>query len=187
MRISIEEYKKIVSKGNLNNKNPQRQLQGKINHELGQNFETQIENICEIYKLSKLAIIEKTPEPLKVLKHLDGGHFDAIFVKSAQPDFKGTLNGGRTIVFDAKFTETDRIRYQVLSDFQRQTLNQYAEFGAMSFVLVGFLNGNMYKIDINTWNNMKEIFGRKCITQEELDKGNFRVKKNKKGVMDFLN
>ena len=36
-----------------------------------------------------------------------------------------TYSGGRTVVFDAKFTEKDRITYQALSDFQRETLLNY--------------------------------------------------------------
>lgn len=185
MGISVEEYRKIIlNDGEV--KNTKRQLQGKINHELGKNFENHIETICEIYKMNKIAIIEKTPEPLKVLKHMENGHFDAIFTTSAQPDFKGTIYGGKTIVFDAKFTEADRVRYQILSDYQREILEKYKEFGAMAFILVGFMNGSIYKIDIEVWNKMKEIFGRKYIMQEELENDLYKIK-NKNGMIDFLN
>ena len=169
-----------------NVKNPQRQLQGKMNHMFGQNFEAQIEAICEVYKMEKLAIIEKTPEPMKILKHIDNGHFESIFTKSAQPDFKGTVKGGRTVVFDAKFTEKDRITYQALSDFQREALLAYSKLGAISFVLVGFMNGSMYTVPIDEWSTMKEHFGRKYIKQEELEQLNFRTKRSKNGVIDFL-
>lgn len=187
MGISIEEYKSIVLKENGGKiKNPQRQLQGKINHTFGQNFETQIETICEVYKMEKLAIIEKTPEPMKILKHIENGHFETIFTKSAQPDFKGIVKGGRTVVFDAKFTEKDRITYQALSDFQREALLSYSKLGAISFVLVGFMDGRMYTVPIDEWSMMKERFGRKYIKQEELQEMNFQVKKSKNGVIDFL-
>lgn len=187
MGISIEEYKKMVLKENpLNLKNPSRQLQGKINRQLGQNFEEQIETIAEIYRLQKLAIIEKTPEPMKILKHIEKGRFEAVFEKSAQPDFKGVLKGGRTVVFDAKFTESSRITYQVLSSHQRQILAEYDELGAIAFVLVGFSDGNMYKVDIKTWINMKEIFGHKHIKQEQLEQSHLRAQKAKNGIIDFL-
>ena len=94
--------------------------------------------------------------------------------------------GGRTVVFDAKFTEADRITYGVLSDFQREALIKYSTLGAISFVLVGFVNGRIYKIDINTWVNMKEQFGRKYIKQEELEELKFGANKNKNGIVDFL-
>ena len=185
MGISLEEYKKIVSK-NSENKNPIRQLQGKINKEWGQNFEEQIELICKVYEQNKIAKIEKTPEPMKILKHIENGHFETVFTKAAQPDFKGTIKGGITVVFDAKFTESDRIKFQALSDYQRETLLVYSELGAIAFVLVGFFDGSIYKIDINTWSNMKQIFGRKYIKKDELEQMNLKASKSSNGSVDFL-
>jgi len=184
MGISIEDYKNLIATGE--NKNVKRQMQGRRNHGLGKNFELQIENICQVYEMGKLAKIEKTPEPLRVLQHIENGHFDSIFTKSAQPDFKGTIKGGKTVVFDAKFTESDKITYQALSDYQRETLLQYDELGAKAFVLVGFSNGAIYNIDIKIWCNMKEIFGRKSIKQNELEDMNLKSKVTKGGVVDFL-
>lgn len=188
MGMSIEEYKKIMIRDcGCKPKKVERQLQGAINRGLGKNFEEQVEMICETYKTNKMAIIEKTPEPMSILKHIENGHFETVFTKCAQPDFKGTLKGGRTIVFDAKFTESDRITYQALSDHQRQTLLEYDELGAMAFVLVGFIDGAIYKIDIHDWANMKETFGRKYIKQEELDKMSCKITRGKNGIIDFLN
>ena len=183
MGISIEEYKKMIKP---DKKNPKRQIQGSINHLLGESFENRISDICKYYEIEGIAKIEKTPEPMKVLKHVENGHFEAIFTKSAQPDFKGCKKGGQTIVFDAKFTESDRIRYPVLSDNQRETLVNYKDLGADSFVLVGFSDSKIYKIGIDKWNNMKEEFGRKYILQQELEDKGFEVKKNKKGIIDFI-
>ena len=195
MGISVKEYRELIKKQNETQNrgkavhDPNRQLQGKINRELGKNFEDTVDTICQIYEMNGLARIEKTPEPMKVLKYLDGGRFETVFEKSAQPDFKGTVKGGRTVVFDAKFTESDRIRYQVLSEHQRKALLKYSELGAISFILVGFLNGKIYKIDINEWEQMKQDFGRLYITQSELDGLNNKeiTSRNKNGVVDFLN
>lgn len=185
MGMSIEEYKKLIQNESYG-KNPRRQLQGRANREYGKNFEEEVETICNVYEINNLARIEKTPEPMKILKHIDNGHFETVFEKSAQPDFKGTIKGGRTVVFDAKFTGSDKIRYQVLSDFQRETLLKYHSLGAVSFVLVGFVDGKVYKIDIDTWNNMKEKFGRMYIKQEELEELGFKSPKTKNGITDFL-
>lgn len=172
--------------GNNNvGKKANRQLAGRVSHGIGENFEFEIENICSIYETKGLAKIEKTPEPMKVLRHLDGATFEAVFTKAAQPDFKGTIKGGRTVVFDAKYTEADRITYQVLSDFQRETLLKYKELGAIAFILVGFSDGAIYRIDIDTWASMKENFGRKYLKQTELDEMSLRVKEIK-GLIDFL-
>ena len=182
MGISIEEYRKLTKQ---EGKNPLRQIQGSINHLLGEN-ENRITEICKYYELNDIAKIEKTPEPMKILKHVDNGHFEAIFTKAAQPDFKGCKKGGQTIVFDAKFTESDRIRYQVLSDYQKETLLNYQKMGADSFILVGFADGTIYKVGIDKWNNMKQEFGRKYILQQELDEIGLEVKKNKNGIIDFI-
>ena len=194
MGISIEEYKELLQKqsGKVNRgkeiHDPNRQFQGKMNRELGKIFENTVETICQVYEMNGLARIEKTPEPMKVLKYIDSGRFEAVFEKSAQPDFKGIIKGGRMVVFDAKFTEADRIRYQALSDYQRNALLKYAELGAIAFILVGFSNGKIYKININEWINMKQDFGRLYIKQTELDELNHEaVTSSKKGIVDFLN
>lgn len=184
MGVSIEEYKKMIG-SNYSIKKPNRQLAGRISHGIGENFETEVENICSIYESKKLAKIEKTPEPMKVLRHIEDARFEAVFTKAAQPDFKGTIKGGKTVVFDAKYTESDRITYQVLSDFQRETLLKYKELGAIAFILVGFSDGAIYRIDIDTWASMKENFGRKHLKQTELEEMSLRVKETK-GIMDFL-
>ena len=183
--MKIEEYRKLISENE--NKETKYQLRGKKNHDLGKNFEDKIETICQAYEINSLAKIEKTPEPMKILKHIENGHFETIFTKSAQPDFKGTLKGGKTVVFDAKFTELDKISYGVLSEFQKDTLLSYKKMGAEAFVLVGFISGNIYKIDIDVWNNMKEKFGRKYIKEQELEELNFKTQKDKNGIEIFYN
>lgn len=185
MGISISEYKKMI--GQDTKKDYKRQLQGRINHEIGEDFENRISAICEYYEQLGLARIEKTPEPMKILKHIDNGHFETVFTKMAQPDFKGCIKGGRTVVFDAKYTTSNRITYQVLSEHQREALLIYNNLGAMSFIIVGFATGDIYKIEIDTWSKMQQIFGRKYMLQSELDEMGFKVRKDKKGVLDIFN
>lgn len=190
MGISIEEYRKMLikqnEKGVKNTSNPTKYLLGRHIRELGKEFEQRVQAICEIYELNNLARIEKTPEPMKILKHLENGKFETVFEKAAQPDFKGVIKGGRCVVFDAKFTESEKITFRILSDYQRKVLLKYDELGAIAFVLVGFINGAIYNIDIHTWEHMKEKFGRYYIKQEELEKSNFRAITLKNGLVDFL-
>ena len=63
---------------------------------------------------------------------------------------------------------------------------EYDELGAMAFILVGFVDGSIYKVDINDWANMKETFGRKYIKQEELEEIACKVTRGKNGIRDFL-
>ena len=46
--MSIEEYKKLVKVPIK--KNPKRQLQGKINRLLGENFENRVTDVCDYYE-----------------------------------------------------------------------------------------------------------------------------------------
>jgi recombination protein U len=186
MGISVEEYRRMVLGENSEKKNPKRQVQGRTNRGMGKSFEEEVEFICDLYEKNGLAKIEKTPEPMKILKHIDKSRFEAVFEKAAQPDFKGALKGGRAVVFDAKFTTSDRIRFQALSDYQRETLQKYDEFGAIAFILVGFSDGGIYKISIRTWNDMISEFGRMYIKQEELETLKLRAKTDRNGLVDFL-
>ena len=76
------------------------------------------------YARMNVAYIEKTPEPMKPLgKPNRSGQFLACYTKQGQPDFKGTITGGRSVVFEAKQTDTDRITYDRLTDKQIEVMS----------------------------------------------------------------
>ena len=85
-------------------KDPKRQLLGKIARQKGQYFEQRLDSTFDYYRERGYAEIEKTPEPMKVIKPEGNGRFLACYTKKAQVDYKGTLKGGRTVLFEAKFT-----------------------------------------------------------------------------------
>ena len=90
-------------------------LRGKQNRAAGALFEQMIDAACRYYRQAGIAEIEKTPEAMKPLGHQNGkGQFLACYVKKAQPDFKGTLKGGCSIVFEAKITSADKIQQSVV-------------------------------------------------------------------------
>lgn len=90
-------------------KDPKRQLLGKIAKARGKQFESRIDDSFAYYAQKGFAIIEKTPEPMHPTKNLGNGKFIAYYEKQAQPDYKGTIKGGRTVMFEAKFTAADRM------------------------------------------------------------------------------
>ena len=138
-----------------------RVMQGKRSKAVGEHFERMIETSCEYYKFMGMATIKKTPEPMKPIKDLGNGRFVAYFEKRAQPDFKGTLRGGRAILFDAKHTDSDRIERKAVSEEQEKEFDINAIMGAECFVLVSFGFREFYKIPWDIFKNMKELFGRK--------------------------
>lgn len=153
-----------------NNSLTAKDLQSLINarsRQSGAAFEELVNRSCDYYEEQGLAKIEKTPEPMKVLANLGGGFFKAVFTKQAQPDYKGTLRGGKAIVFEAKHTDTDRIKRSVITEEQEKCLNAYEKIGACCFVLVSFRLQKFYMLPWKIFRDMKQYFGRQYIHRDD--------------------
>ena len=169
-------------------KNPKRQLQGKINRDIGDAFEQYIIAACEAYKLQKLARVEKTPEPFKVIgskKQNEYGIwvFEGYFTAPAQPDFQGTLRGGRSIVFEAKTSQTDRIDRSDVTANQEDALEWHSSLGALAYVYVSIGLKAFYRVPWETWRDMKQIYGRKHLKLADLEP--FRLKEHNGVILLF--
>lgn len=152
----------------------ERSIRGRQSRAAGDYFEQLIDSSLRWYETMGVAFIEKTPEPMRPLKKPDRmGRFLACYTKQAQPDFKGTITGGRSVVFEAKHTDSDRITYDRLSEEQLDALAKHHKLGAATFVLVSFGLQDFYRIPWETWRDMKQIYGRKYIRPDELE--DFRV------------
>lgn len=150
--------------------NIERSRKGLQSRWAGEHFEQMIEASLIWYEQKGVACVEKTPEPMKPLRPPNRqGQFLACYVKAAQPDFKGTITGGRSVVFEAKHTDGDRIEYGRLSDEQVEKLSTHYKLGAAAFVLVSFGLQEFYRIPWEIFRDMKEIYGRKYIKQSELE------------------
>ena len=146
-------------------------IQGKRNRALGLKFEDIINEACEHYRTMGLAYIEKTPEPMKVIGVINRklGHFIAVFEKAAQPDFKGTMaGGGRSVCFDAKHTETDRIKQDAVTEKQWEALDIHEAMGALCFIIV-CLDDKYYRVPWDKWKTMKEDCGHKYMNAADLN------------------
>ena len=78
------------------------QYHASMSNNRGHDFEEAIRQACLLYANQGRAKVEKTPEPFRVLEKREGGIFVGRFTAHAQPDFQGTLDGGRSIIFEAK-------------------------------------------------------------------------------------
>lgn len=151
-------------------KDPRRQIQGSLAHARGKNFESRLDASFAYYADRGFAIVEKTPEPMRPAKSLGNGKFIAFFEKKAQPDYKGIIKGGRMVMFEAKFTATERLEQSRVKREQSDYLDRHQRLGARCFVLAGFLSGEVYRIPWPIWSAMKENFGRKYVIEADLDK-----------------
>ena len=125
-------------------KDPKRQLLGKIAKARGKQFESRIDDSFAYYAQKGFAIIEKTPEPMHPTKNLGNGKFIAYYEKQAQPDYKGTIKGGRTVMFEAKFTAADRMEQSRVLQSQQDYMDRHQALGARCFVIAGFSSGMVY-------------------------------------------
>ena len=108
----------------------------------------------------------------------------ACYTKKAQVDYKGTIKGGRTVLFEAKFTATDRLTQDRVIDKQASYMDRHQRLGARCFVVAGFSTGEVYKIPWNDWKAMKDLFGRKYVKEEDLQP--YRVKTAWNGTLFLL-
>lgn len=157
------------------------QYRNKVNNAQGHFFEDYIKAACAYYSDRGRADVDKTPEPFRVLSKSKDGIFKGRFTARAQPDFQGTLDGGRSIVFEAKYTTTDRMKRDVLTQEQQNALERHARRGAVAAVCAGIGN-DFFFVPWSVWRDMKEHFGRKYVTAADLEQ--FRVRFN--GSVLFL-
>ncbi|GGI64719.1 Holliday junction resolvase RecU [Enterococcus alcedinis] len=157
-----------------------RDINRKSNYD-GKFLERLIEQGCIYYEHKCLALIEKTPEPFIVTKLGQRGTFSGRFTGRAQPDFKGTLKGGRSIAFEAKFTSKDRIKQDVVTLYQSERLTYHEAMGAVVGV-VCMIGRTVAFVPWSTWKEMQSIYGRRYMTEKELKE--FQVPTP--GYVDFL-
>ena len=160
-------------------------LTGRRARGAGEHWETIIDLACSFYSMEGIAEIAKTPEPMRPISPPNKkGQFLSCFTKKAQPDYKGTIRGGRSVVFEAKHTDSDRISRNVVSKEQESQLNKHLSLGAECFVLVSFGFQHFYKIPWNVFRNMKSIYGRKYIKPIDVEEYAISVSG---GFLRFLN
>lgn len=165
-------------------KDPKRQLQGAISKAKGKQFESLLDASFMHYDLIGYAAITKTPEPMRPTKPMGAGKFIAYFEKKAQPDYEGTLKGGRSIMLEAKFTSAVKMEQNRVLGAQSDYLSKHSDLGASCFIVAGFDTGNTYRIPWAVWVNMKEHFGRKYIM--EADVAPYKVPFAKNGTLLVL-
>lgn len=167
-------------------KDPRRQLQGAASKARGRRFEDRLDRSFACYRAHGFAIVEKTPEPMRPAKNLGNGKFEAFFEKKAQPDYKGTIKGGRTVLFEAKFTSAARMEQSRVLPGQADYLDRHQALGARCYIIAGFASGAVYRFPWSVWRDMKRYFGRKYVTEADVEIAAYRVPVTQSGVLLLL-
>ena len=149
------------------------QYHASMSNNRGHDFEEAIRQACLLYASRGRAKVEKTPEPFRVLEKREGGIFVGRFTAHAQPDFQGTLDGGRSIIFEAKYTTTDAMKRDVLTETQMETLS--GTTAAERWRRCAWVSGTaFFFVPWPVWRDMKEAFGHMSVSAAELE--DFRVR-----------
>lgn len=121
--------------------------------------------------------------PIEVYGDRRKGQFIAIYTKQAQPDFKGILCGGSTVIFYAKSTSQDILRQSIVTDEQRDEFNRYEKMGAWCYIMATLGFTDFYQIPWSNWKVGPETLGRMHFKRTDLEP--YRIQ-CRNGVILFL-
>lgn len=152
------------------------QKRGRRSKAKGKSFEAILDKTFEYYASKGFARVEKNQEPVRIIRSMGNGKFLACFTKKSQADYKGTIKGGRTVIFEAKYTEQDRLLQNAVDENESEYMDAHEELGARCFVVCGFPSGKVYRVPWGFWKNMKRILGHKYVTEDEIKQ--YQVKKS---------
>ena len=139
------------------------------------------DNVAEEYLLNGIAKVIKVPEPFRVVKKYRNGKAQIYFQEHAEPDFIGSIYpSGRCIVFEAKYTDTTRIRLKAVTENQQRALDTHTALGAITAVCCG-IRGRYYFVPWKIFRDMKRILGHYSASQQELEP--FEVKFTGNAIM----
>jgi len=151
----------------------------------GDRFELLLDRTCVHYALQGKAYIQKTPEPMRVIAPISRskGQYKAIFTKKAQPDYTGTLKDGRSIVFEAKNTDSTNLAFDRLSPAQEKDLAYHDHLGAVALIVISFSLKRFYAVPWTDWKYLKDNSGKKSVNEKDLAEYGIEIKG---GLLDLL-
>ena len=165
--------------------NPEIQKRNRRSRAKGMAFEALLDKTFAYYAEKGFAKIEKNAEPVRIIRNMGQGKFLACFTKKAQADYKGTIKGGRTVIFEAKYTENNRIMQNAVDENESDYISEHEALGARCYVVCGFPTGNVYRVPWGVWRNMKRIYGHKYVTEEDIKQ--YQVQKSWNDMLLILN
>lgn len=162
-----------------------RSVRGAMSRASGEAFERMILAASAYYEERGISVIDKTPEAFKIIRPADRskGQFICCFTKQAQPDFKGILLDSSMILFDAKHTDKDQIRRDVVTAEQEECFERYSKMGAMCFLVVSLAFEKFFRVPWVVFRDMKQIYGHKYMNEAELKP--YQVE-YRNGILRFL-
>ena len=89
-------------------------------------------------------------------------------------------------MFEAKFTAAGKMEQNRVLPGQADYLEQHQALGARCYIIAGFGSGAVYRLPWNIWRDMKKHFGRKHVTEADVEITDYLVPVTRDGVLLLL-
>ncbi|MCY0895526.1 MAG: Holliday junction resolvase RecU [Alicyclobacillaceae bacterium] len=155
----------------------------------GMAFETLINHANAIYRQRGLAVVQKRPTPIKILRTNGTRIVSAVLESASTVDYEGVYRG-RSLQFEAKSTREKRFDLKNLLPHQVEHLRACAAQGALCFVLVEFTEQQrIYLLPgermLLAW-DASQHGGAKSIPLKDIEQSCFPVQQGRGVLVDYL-
>ncbi|WP_062052382.1 Holliday junction resolvase RecU [Bacillus sp. JCM 19034] len=155
----------------------------------GMAFEHLINVTNQQYSNKGMAIINKRPTPVKVLKSKGTRVLSGYFEEKSTVDYDGIYES-KPIVFEAKTTGEKRFPLSMLSKHQYDYLEQAHKNGAIAFLLIEIRPVHrVFLLPVETFRHYMvkaKKGGRKSIPLDDLDIYAYEVNRGRGVLLDYL-
>ncbi|MGE6599687.1 Holliday junction resolvase RecU [Bacillus proteolyticus] len=157
----------------------------------GMHFDKLINLSNEMYQRGEVALINKRPTPVKVLKMVYGRVKDEYYESKSTVDYDGVYKG-RAIAFEAKSTnEINRFDLEHIAQHQLDYLEQAEKMGAICFFLIGFSKDkSVFAVSLSVIQSYVRMSqqpkSKKSIPRAEFDIYGYLVGQTERAPVDYL-
>ena len=157
----------------------------------GMAFEKLINLSNEMYQREEVALINKRPTPVKVLKMVYGRVKDGYYESKSTVDYDGVYKG-RAITFEAKSTnEINRFDLKNIAQHQLDYLEKAEKMGAICFFLIEFSKDKaVFVVPLSVIQSYvrisKQPEGKKSIPRASLNIYGYLVEQTERASVDYL-
>ncbi|MFE5392526.1 Holliday junction resolvase RecU [Bacillus thuringiensis] len=157
----------------------------------GMHFEKLINLTNEMYGRGGVALINKRPTPVKVLKSSGRRVLSGFYESKSTVDYDGVYKG-RAIAFEAKSTENPgRFDLKNIAQHQLDYLETAEKMGAICFFLIGFTKDqSTFAIPLSVIQSYVRMSqqpkGKKSIPRADFDVYGYLVEQTERAPVDYL-
>lgn len=157
----------------------------------GMHFEKLINLTNEMYGRGGVALINKRPTPVKVLKVAYGRVKEGYYESKSTVDYDGVYKG-RAIAFEAKSTENPgRFDLKNIAQHQLDYLEKAEKMGAICFFLIEFSKDkSIFVVPLSVIQSYVRMShqpkGKKSIPRSDFDIYGYLVEQTERAAVDYL-